>query len=107
MHSKLWEREVDTFFIEGFVNCFICIEIDTPVISAVYPDTCHYIHTAGIQGMKSYKRSWFIQDTFIGGQNITNYLLNFIVIFPIIYTNNPFYTATGIESSKLVEDKLP
>ena len=23
MHSKLWEREVDTFFIEGFVNSFI------------------------------------------------------------------------------------
>ena len=43
--------------------------------------------------MKSYKRSRFIQDTFIFSQNITNYLLNLIVIFSIIYTNNPFYTA--------------
>ncbi len=33
MHSKLWEREVDTFFIEGFVNSFIGIEINTPIMS--------------------------------------------------------------------------
>ena len=93
MHSKLWERKVNTFFIEGFVNCFIGIEINTPIISAIYPYTYHHIHTAGIQRMKSYKRSRFIQDTFIFSQNITNYLLNLIVIFSIIYTNNPFYTA--------------
>ena len=64
-----------------------------PIISAIYPYTYHHIHTAGIQRMKSYKRSRFIQDTFIFSQNITNYLLNLIVIFSIIYTNNPFYTA--------------
>ena len=85
MHSKLWEREVDTFFIEGFVNSFIGIEINTPIISAIYPYTCHYIHTAGVQRMKSYKGSRFFQDAFISSKNFINVFPPFFFFIYLVY----------------------
>ncbi len=43
--------------------------------------------------MKSHKGNRLIQDAFISSKNLINDFLYFLIIFSIIYTNNPFYTA--------------
>ena len=84
MHGKLREREVDAFFIKGFINSLVYIKINSPVICRIHPHTGYHIHTAGIQRMKGNKRGGISQNTIVGRQYITDNLLYLIIIFSII-----------------------
>src|SRR5699024_7304291 len=92
MHRQLREWEVDTFLIEYGVNLLVHIKINAPVVSALHPNTNHHIHTAGIQGMKSYKRFGSIQDTAVFGDDTTHGALYLVIILTIFYTDHPIYT---------------
>ena len=104
MHCKLREREIDTLFIEGFVNSLVDVEINSPIIRAVHPNTRNYIHTACVQCMKSYKRGGFIQDTLIGSKNPINDFLYLVIIFPIIDSYNPLYTTCLLYTSDAADE---
>ena len=47
MYSKLWEWEVNSFFIKSSINSLIHTEKYVPVIRTIHPYADFYIYTAG------------------------------------------------------------
>ena len=93
MHRQLWERETDTFGIEGRIDRLIRIEENTPVIRTFHPCTDHHIDTAVGQGTQGNERSRIIQYTGILCQDGFDNSFHLFVIATVIHTESPFHTA--------------
>ena len=61
MYRQLRERETDSFLVEYSINGLVHIKINSPVITALHPNTDNYVHAAGIQSMQGHKRFRSIQ----------------------------------------------
>ena len=93
MYRQLWERETDTFLIEYRINGLVHIEVNSPIISTLYPNTDNNIYTACIQSMKGYKRCRVSKDTLKFPNKPPNILFHLIIVHTIFNANSPSPTA--------------
>ena len=97
MNGKLREWEPDAFGVEAFIDNSVQVVIYVPIVCALDPNPYHEINATIGQLAHSHKGfGRFVQNAFILGDDVIQYMLDVREVASVLHTEGPFYTTDGL-----------
>ena len=96
MNVELWERYGNTVFIKRFLDLFVHVKVNGPVILCFAPRGGKYVYAA--VPVLCYARAWgrIFKNKRIGGSNLTDQTCCLFKVIGIRYRKGQIDTARGL-----------